>query len=93
MSKKKIIIKTMWLVLTLIILQGIDNIWSQQIANYLALQQMNNTVDSSAWIQGYTYFSNFKYLIIIAAALLYKNEIRKLINFLRRRLKTNEEKM
>ena len=90
---KKIIIKTICLILILIILQGVDNIWSQQIANYLALQQMNNTVDSSAWIQGYTYFRNYKYLIIIAAALLYKNEIRKLINFLRRRLKTNEEKM
>ena len=90
---KKTVIKTIWLILTLIVLQGVDNIWSQQIANYLALQQMNNTVDSSAWIQGYTYFSNYKYLIIIAAALLYKNEIRKLINFLRRRLKTNEEKM
>lgn len=90
---KRIIIKTVWLILTLIILQGIDSIWSQQIANYLALQQMNNTVDSSVWIQGYTYFSNCKYLIIIAAALLYKNEIRELINFLRKRLKTNEEKM
>lgn len=91
--RKRTLIKTIWLILTLIVLQGVDNILSQQIANYLALQQMNNTVDSSVWIQGYTYFSNCKYLIIIAAALLYKNEIRELINFLRRRLKTNEEKM
>lgn len=90
---KKLVIKTVWIVSTLIILQGIDNIWSQQIANYLTLQQMNNTADSSIWIQGYTYFSNYKYLVIIAAALLYKNEIRKLIDFLRKRLKTNEEKM
>ena len=90
---KKTVIKTIWLILTLIVLQGVDNIWSQQVANYLALQQMNNTVDSSAWIQGYTYFSNYKYLIIIAAALLYKNELRELIDFLRKRLKTDEEKM
>ena len=93
MRKKKIIIKTTCLILIIIILQGIDNIWSQQVVNYFALEQMNNTADSSAWIQGYTYFSNYKYLIIIAAALLYKNELRKLIDFLRKRLKTNEEKM
>ena len=91
---KKIVIKTVCMTIILIGMQGIDNIWSQIMANYLALQQMNNSVDSSAWIQAYTYFCNYKFLIVIAfAALLYKKEIKKMIHFLREKRKTNEKEI
>ena len=71
--KKKQIIKFIVLLIFLIVIEIIDNVGGQMTANYLALQQMEHTVDSSFWIQAYTYFSRYKLwiiVIIIAAALL-----------------------
>ena len=60
------------------------------IANTLAVKQLENTVDSSLWIQWYTSFNDNKFLIIIAlVALLYTKEIKELI----KRRQTNEEEI
>lgn len=54
---------------------------SPLIANSLAMNQMQNTVDSNLWIQLYTYISNYSILIfIIIAILLFNKDIVNLIN-------------
>lgn len=54
---------------------------SPLIANSLAINQMQNTVDSNLWIQLYTYFSNYSVLIFIIIAILFFNkDIVSLIN-------------
>ena len=71
--KKKRIIKFIVLLVILITVEIIDSVCGQIAVNQLALQQMENTIDSSFWIYAYTYFSRYKKLIImiiIAAALL-----------------------
>ena len=51
------------------------------IANSLAMNQMQNTVDSNLWIQLYTYISNYSVLIFIIIAVLFFNKnIVNLIN-------------
>lgn len=50
-------------------------------ANSLAMNQMQNTVDSNLWIQLYTYISNYSVLIFIVIAILFFNkDIVNLIN-------------
>ena len=54
---------------------------SPLIANELAMNQMQNTIDSNLWIQLYTYFSNYSVLIfIVIAILLFNKDIMNLIN-------------
>ena len=54
---------------------------SPLIANSLAMNQMQNTIDSNLWIQLYTYFSNYSVLIfIVIAILLFNKDIVNLIN-------------
>lgn len=54
---------------------------SPLIANELAMNQMQNIVDSNLWIQLYTYFSNYSVLIfIVIAILLFNKDIVNLIN-------------
>ena len=54
---------------------------SPLIANSLAMNQMQHTVDSHLWIQLYTYISNYSILIfIIIAILLFNKDIVNLIN-------------
>lgn len=54
---------------------------SPLIANSLAMNQMQNTVDSNLWIQLYTYISNYSVLIFIIIAVLFFNKnIVNLIN-------------
>lgn len=54
---------------------------SPLIANSLAMNQMQNTVDSNLWIQLYTYISNYSILIfIIIAILFFSKDIVNLIN-------------
>ena len=54
---------------------------SPLIANKLAMNQMQNTIDSNLWIQLYTYFSNYSVLIfIVIAILLFNKDIVNLIN-------------
>ena len=54
---------------------------SPLIANSLAINQMQNTIDSNLWIQLYTYFSNYSVLIFIIIVILFFNkDIVSLIN-------------
>lgn len=54
---------------------------SPLIANELAMNQMQNTIDSNLWIQLYTYISNYSILIfIIIAILFFSKDIVNLIN-------------
>lgn len=54
---------------------------SPLIANELAMNQMQNTIDSNLWIQLYTYISNYSILIfIIITILFFSKDIVNLIN-------------
>ena len=54
---------------------------SPLIANELAMNQMQNTIDSNLWIQLYTYISNYSILIfIIIKILFFSKDIVNLIN-------------
>lgn len=68
------------------IFDGLNSI----IVNNLAMKQLENTTDSSLWIQWYTTFNDNKILIIIAlVALLYTKEIKQI--FTRKGENTNEK--
>lgn len=65
---------------------------SPLIANELAMNQMQNTIDSNLWIQLYTYFSNYSILIfIIIAILLFNKDIVNLINKNNNNKKENQD--
>jgi len=76
----KTVLKTIVLVFVFTVTIGIDTAISPIIMNSLAMQQMNNSIDSSMWIQMYQYFSNYKFLVMLAIALVtYANEIETLV--------------
>lgn len=76
-TKIKIIIFIVLILLYNILKQFV----SPLIANELAMNQMQNTIDSNLWIQLYTYFSNYSVLIfIIIAILFFDKNIVNLIN-------------
>lgn len=65
---------------------------SPLIANDLAMNQMQNTVDSNLWIQLYTYFSNYSILIfIVIAVLLFNKDIVNLINKINKKKEKKDE--
>ena len=90
MNKRQILKLIITIVVSFTIYTGwiFDNI-NPIIVNELALKQMQNTADSSLWIQLYTSYNDYKILIIIAfVALLYSKEIFSLV-----KEKTNEEEI
>lgn len=89
--KKRLVIKTIIFIVVASIFTGLDNSISPMIANTLAMLQMYNTQDSSFWIQMYSYFSNFKFVICpIFAFILYSKEINTLINFIKEKNKNEK---
>lgn len=86
-TKIKIIIFIVFVFLYNILKQFV----SPLIANELAMNQMQNTIDSNLWIQLYTYFSNYSILIFIVIAILFfNNDIINLIN--KNKKEQNDEK-
>ena len=76
-TKIKIIIFTILVFLYNMLKQFV----SPLIANELAMNQMQNTIDSNLWIQLYTYISNYSILIfIIITILFFSKDIVNLIN-------------
>ena len=74
-------IKIIVLVVFIFVYDILDRFIGSIIANDLAMKQMQSTVDSSAWIQLYTYFSNYSFLFfIVVALLLFSKEIVNFIN-------------
>ena len=66
---------------------------SPLIANDLAMNQMQSTVDSNLWIQLYTYLSNYSFLIfIVIAILLFNKDVINLINKYKEKENFDEEK-
>ncbi len=54
---------------------------SPTIANDLAMQQMNNSADSSAWIYTYSYLLNYAWVIpTILTILLFRKELVYIFN-------------
>ena len=89
--KKRIIIKSVILIAVSIIFTGLNNSISPLIANSLAMMQMNNSEDSSFWIQMYSYLNNYTYLLFIGfVLLLYNKDITNLINFAKEKFKHEE---
>lgn len=74
-------IKIVVFLVLLFLYNALNQFISPLIANDLAMNQMQNTVDSNLWIQLYTYFSNYSILIfIVIAILLFNKDIINLIN-------------
>lgn len=74
-------IKIIVLVVFIFVYDILDRFIGSIIANDLAMKQMQSTVDSSIWIQLYTYFSNYSFLFfIVVALLLFSKEIVNFIN-------------
>lgn len=74
-------IKIVVFLVLLFLYNALNQFISPLIANDLAMNQMQNTVDSNLWIQLYTYFSNYSILIfIVIAILLFNKDIVNLIN-------------
>lgn len=86
--KKRLVIKTIIFIAVSIVLTGLYNAVDPYIASSLAMLQMYSTVDSSFWIQMYSYLNNHTYLVfIVFAILLYNKDIIKLINFTKEKIK------
>ena len=89
--KKRLVIKTIIFVVVSIVLSGLYNAINPYIASSLAMLQMYSTVDSSFWIQMYSYLNNYTYLVfIVFAILLYNKDIVKLINLIKEKIKNEK---
>ena len=76
----KTVAKTIVLFTMFVVANGIDGAISPISATELALQQMNNAVDSSMLIQMYLFFNNYKWLVALMIAIVtYANEIEAIV--------------
>lgn len=83
---KMIAIKAVFLVAIVRIFSIINTEISPIIANYLALNQMNNSIDSSLGIRLYSEFSQYSWvLIIFATYILFAEDIGKFIKYIKKR--------
>lgn len=86
-------IKIVVFLVLLFLYNALNQFISPLIANDLAMNQMQNTVDSNLWIQLYTYFSNYSILILIVIAiLLFNKDIINLINKINKKKEKKDEK-
>lgn len=89
---KMIAIKAVFLVVIVRIFSIINTEISPIIANYLALNQMNNSIDSSLGIRLYSEFSQYSWvLIIIATYILFAEDIGKFIKYIKKEVINNEK--
>lgn len=91
---KIIAMKFVFLLLFVWAFSMINTAISPIIANYLALNQMNNSIDSSFGIRLYSECSQYSWvLIIIATFILFAEDIGKIINNLKEKedVKNEEE--
>lgn len=85
-------IKIVVFLVLLFLYNALNQFISPLIANDLAMNQMQNTVDSNLWIQLYTYFSNYSILIfIVIAVLLFNKDIVNLINKINKKKEKKDE--
>lgn len=68
--KIKYIIKAFFVVVLCMISEIIETAVRPIINNSLAMSQMQNSVDSSAWIQVYNVMYNYRFIVIIGVFLL-----------------------
>lgn len=81
---KMIAIKAVFLVVVVRIFSIINTEISPIITNYLALNQMNNSIDSSLGIRLYSEFSQYSWvLIMLATYILFAEDIGKFIKILK----------
>ena len=89
---KMIVTKAVFLVVIVRIFSIINTEISPIIANYLALNQMNNSIDSSLGIRLYSEFSQYSWvLIIIATYILFAEDIGKFIKYIKKEVINNEK--
>lgn len=91
---KLIVVKVVFLLVFIRLFTIINTAISPIIANHLALNQMNNSVDSSLGIRLYSECSQYSWvLIIVAVFILFAEDIGKIINNLKEKEDVkNEEK-
>lgn len=93
-SIKFIAVKVVFLLVFIRLFTIINTAISPIIANHLALNQMNNSIDSSFGIRLYSECSQYSWLlIIIATFILFAEDIGKIINNLKEKedIKNEEE--
>ena len=73
-----------------VVMNFIEPLVSPLIANELAMNQMQNTVDSNLWLQLYTYITNNAWVVLMVIIVaLYFREVFEIINLIKE--KRNEK--
>lgn len=73
-----------------VVMNFIEPLVSPLIANELAMNQMQNTVDSNLWLQLYTYTTNNAWVgLVVIIVVLYFREAFEIINLIKE--KRNEK--
>lgn len=89
---KFIIAKSVFLLVFIQMFKMINTAVSPIIANYLALNQMNNSIDSSFGIQIYSYINNYSWvLIVIACIVLFAEDFINIKKFLKEKEDVEDE--
>lgn len=92
MKKLGFFIKIIVLIIIASIYNAIMQFVSPIIANELAMNQMQNSVDSSLGIQLYTYASNYSWIVflLVVVIMFYKDAL-KLIKWIKEKNKDEEK--
>lgn len=89
--KKKLLFKVITVFIVFVILNTIESSVSPIVLNSLALNQMNNTVDSHLWFQLYNHISRYSWLVKLALVIMiFGSDVKNLLNVLRSKI-SNEE--
>ena len=90
-NKLGFFIKVIVLIIITSIYNAIMQFVSPIIANDLAMNQMQNSVDSSLGIQLYTYASNYSWIVLLlVVVIMFYKDVLNLIKWIKE--KRNEEK-
>ena len=81
---KKLLFKVITVFIVFVILNNIESSISPIITNSLALNQMNNSIDSHLWFQLYTNLSRYLWLVkLLLVIMIFGSDLKRLLNVLR----------
>lgn len=85
----RIVLKCVFLAMCVFVWNVCDKFVLPLVGNLMAMEQMNHSIDSTLWIQVYSYYNKYSYLaLILFALLLFGEELKNIFNTKEKR---NEE--
>lgn len=88
---KKLLFKIITFFIVLVILNNVESAISPIVVNSLALNQMNNSIDSHLWLQLYMNLSKYSWLVkLLLVIMIFGSDVKNLLNVLRSKI-SNEE--